>query len=255
MHRWLLRTGGDLRAASHPPEPAALYQRSHEPSVRALPAGDQSGRAGRLHPIADWHARLGILVVRDGGARPGDLHHRRIGRGLLRRHRGRPALAAHQRLPGDSRVPDGGPGRRVLQSYDAYHRADRCPHQLAVGRACSARAGAIAAQPRVRHRRTGQRRADVAYHLSRHLPQRALHRRRQLHHDHHPFAPPGICIALLGCGLALLNFGIDEIADPRLRQARRRPGLLSRYSALARRVRLGNPARPAPAPGEKVVDA
>jgi peptide/nickel transport system permease protein len=67
------------------------------------------------------------------------------------------------------------------------------------------------------------------------------------------FAPPGICIALLGCGLALLNFGIDEIADPRLRQARRRPGLLSRYSALARRVRLGNPARPAP--GEKVVDA
>jgi peptide/nickel transport system permease protein len=32
------------------------------------------------------------------------------------------------------------------------------------------------------------------------------------------FAPPGLCIALLGCGLALLNFGIDEIADPRLRQ-------------------------------------
>jgi peptide/nickel transport system permease protein len=37
------------------------------------------------------------------------------------------------------------------------------------------------------------------------------------------FAPPGICIALLGSGLALLNFGIDEIADPRLRQAKRRP--------------------------------
>lgn len=37
------------------------------------------------------------------------------------------------------------------------------------------------------------------------------------------FAPPGICIALLGSGLALLNFGIDEIADPRLRQARRLP--------------------------------
>ncbi len=31
------------------------------------------------------------------------------------------------------------------------------------------------------------------------------------------FAPPGLCIALLGSGLALLNFGIDEIADPRLR--------------------------------------
>jgi peptide/nickel transport system permease protein len=36
------------------------------------------------------------------------------------------------------------------------------------------------------------------------------------------FAPPGLCIALLGAGLALLNFGIDELADPRLRQAPRR---------------------------------
>jgi peptide/nickel transport system permease protein len=35
------------------------------------------------------------------------------------------------------------------------------------------------------------------------------------------FAPPGICIALLGSGLALLNFGIDEVANPRLRQYRR----------------------------------
>ena len=39
------------------------------------------------------------------------------------------------------------------------------------------------------------------------------------------FAPPGICIALLGSGLALLNFGIDEIADPRLRRGRRRQRL------------------------------
>lgn len=29
--------------------------------------------------------------------------------------------------------------------------------------------------------------------------------------------PPGLCIALLGAGLAFINFGIDEIADPRLR--------------------------------------
>ncbi len=36
------------------------------------------------------------------------------------------------------------------------------------------------------------------------------------------FAPPGLCIALLGSGLALLNFGIDEIADPRLRELKRR---------------------------------
>ncbi|GCF06480.1 ABC transporter permease [Dictyobacter arantiisoli] len=32
------------------------------------------------------------------------------------------------------------------------------------------------------------------------------------------FVPPGICIAVLGAGLSLINFGIDEIADPRLRQ-------------------------------------
>jgi peptide/nickel transport system permease protein len=31
------------------------------------------------------------------------------------------------------------------------------------------------------------------------------------------FIPPGLCIALLGAGLGLLNFGIDEIANPRLR--------------------------------------
>lgn len=29
--------------------------------------------------------------------------------------------------------------------------------------------------------------------------------------------PPGLCIALLGAGLAFVNFGMDEIADPRLR--------------------------------------
>src|SRR5215472_4760761 len=34
------------------------------------------------------------------------------------------------------------------------------------------------------------------------------------------FIPPGFCIALLGAGLALINFGIDEVADPRLRVER-----------------------------------
>lgn len=34
------------------------------------------------------------------------------------------------------------------------------------------------------------------------------------------FVPPGFCIAALGAGLALINFGIDEIADPRLRSDR-----------------------------------
>jgi peptide/nickel transport system permease protein len=34
------------------------------------------------------------------------------------------------------------------------------------------------------------------------------------------FIPPGLCIATLGAGLALINFGIDEVADPRLRPVR-----------------------------------
>ncbi|HEY5304967.1 MAG TPA: ABC transporter permease [Acidimicrobiales bacterium] len=61
------------------------------------------------------------------------------------------------------------------------------------------------------------------------------------------FVPPGICIALIGTGLALLNFGIDEFINPRLRSA----GLSSkvrRATGLPRRPRLGfTPvARPAP---------
>lgn len=52
------------------------------------------------------------------------------------------------------------------------------------------------------------------------------------------FIPPGICIALVGTGLALVNFGIDEFINPRLRvgglTARRR-----RTLGLARRTRLG----------------
>jgi peptide/nickel transport system permease protein len=32
------------------------------------------------------------------------------------------------------------------------------------------------------------------------------------------FLPPGLCIAALGAGLAFINFGIDEIANPRLRK-------------------------------------
>jgi ABC-type dipeptide/oligopeptide/nickel transport system permease subunit len=35
------------------------------------------------------------------------------------------------------------------------------------------------------------------------------------------FLPPGLCIALLGAGLAFINSGIDEITNPRLRAAGR----------------------------------
>jgi peptide/nickel transport system permease protein len=31
------------------------------------------------------------------------------------------------------------------------------------------------------------------------------------------YAPPGICVALLGTSLVLLNYGLDEVGNPRLR--------------------------------------
>jgi peptide/nickel transport system permease protein len=52
------------------------------------------------------------------------------------------------------------------------------------------------------------------------------------------FLPPGLAIALLGTSLALLNFGIDEFINPRLRAA----GLsrkTARGTGLPRRFRLG----------------
>jgi peptide/nickel transport system permease protein len=33
------------------------------------------------------------------------------------------------------------------------------------------------------------------------------------------YAPPGLCVALLGTSLVLLNFGLDELGNPRLRGA------------------------------------
>ena len=50
--------------------------------------------------------------------------------------------------------------------------------------------------------------------------------------------PPGIAIALVGTSLALINFGIDEFINPRLRAG----GLSARgrrKAGVARRPRLG----------------
>jgi peptide/nickel transport system permease protein len=52
------------------------------------------------------------------------------------------------------------------------------------------------------------------------------------------FVPPGVCIALFGMGLALLNFGIDEFINPRLRAAGL-SGKQRRRLGLPRRLRLG----------------
>ncbi|MFD1829387.1 dipeptide/oligopeptide/nickel ABC transporter permease/ATP-binding protein [Streptomyces desertarenae] len=58
------------------------------------------------------------------------------------------------------------------------------------------------------------------------------------------FGPPGLVIALFGCGLSLINFSIDEIINPKLRTA----------PAATRRTRRsggdrGRAPRPAAAPG------
>jgi len=52
------------------------------------------------------------------------------------------------------------------------------------------------------------------------------------------WAPPGLCVAFLGTGLALLNFGIDEFINPRLRAA----GLsrrTARQAGISLRPKLG----------------
>lgn len=45
------------------------------------------------------------------------------------------------------------------------------------------------------------------------------------------FIPPGLCIAAIGTATGLINFGLDEIASPRLRSARRRVVKRSRRRA------------------------
>lgn len=43
------------------------------------------------------------------------------------------------------------------------------------------------------------------------------------------YVSPGMCIALLGAGLALINFGIDEVANPRLRAEANLTRRISRF--------------------------
>ena len=44
---------------------------------------------------------------------------------------------------------------------------------------------------------------------------------QQVHLEWWWFVPPGLAVGLFGTGLALLNFGIDEFVNPRLRGAGR----------------------------------
>ena len=64
------------------------------------------------------------------------------------------------------------------------------------------------------------------------------------------FVPPGLCVALVGSGLALANFGLDELINPRLRTAglsRRSDAKLARmgFTVVARAPGAGAPVHAA----------
>ena len=61
---------------------------------------------------------------------------------------------------------------------------------------------------------------------------------QQVHLEWWWFVPPGLAVGLFGTGLAMLNFGIDEFVNPRLRGAG--SGGVSRRAAR----RAGLPRRP-----------
>jgi peptide/nickel transport system permease protein len=53
------------------------------------------------------------------------------------------------------------------------------------------------------------------------------------------YVAPGACIAVLGAGLALINFGIDEVANPRLRSEARLVKRIARFSPFrSRKARI-----------------
>jgi oligopeptide/dipeptide ABC transporter ATP-binding protein len=64
------------------------------------------------------------------------------------------------------------------------------------------------------------------------------------------FVPPGLCIALVGTGLAFINFGVDDIINPRLRSAAApaRPRW-TRTRALLGLIRRSARPTPDPVPG------
>jgi peptide/nickel transport system permease protein len=57
------------------------------------------------------------------------------------------------------------------------------------------------------------------------------------------FIPPGLCIALVGLSLTLINYAIDEITNPRLRSE------VSEEEKKAKRNKRFRKAQPQPAQG------
>ena len=58
------------------------------------------------------------------------------------------------------------------------------------------------------------------------------------------YVPPGLCIALTGMALALLNFSIDELVDPRLRTPARSTGAIPREVSAQPGTSGGRPRLP-----------
>jgi peptide/nickel transport system permease protein len=73
---------------------------------------------------------------------------------------------------------------------------------------------------------------------------------QQVHLEWWWFLPPGLALGLFGMALALLNFGIDEFINPRLRAAGL-TGRRARRAGLPRRPRLGLTPVVAPASGHR----
>ncbi|WP_103503524.1 MULTISPECIES: ABC transporter permease [unclassified Streptomyces] len=63
------------------------------------------------------------------------------------------------------------------------------------------------------------------------------------------FVPAGLCIALLGTALALINFGIDEFINPRLRSPGKEDRSVKMRIGFTPVVRRDYPSDTAPAPG------
>jgi peptide/nickel transport system permease protein len=62
------------------------------------------------------------------------------------------------------------------------------------------------------------------------------------------FIPPGLCIALVGTGLAFINFGIDDLINPRLRVAGIEKRRWSRSRSAAHFLRRTATTAPSPTP-------
>ena len=152
---WSRSSARRSRRLTRPQPPRVRRSRSAPPPPSARHDRDRPGRAlatARRHPL-DGRAR---------GAHRGDrdppVGRDRDDRGLPRRCVRRGAVAARQRVPGPARAAAAGRDARLPPALRRAADGDRAERaRVAVGRARDPRSDAVAAQPRLRRRRTGVR--------------------------------------------------------------------------------------------------